>query len=82
MNTGGTPHRYISGPHSPDYYLLLDERSDHIFAMRLATHVRETRGICVEHADPATACLLEIWIDDAQKHVWYVFEASRNAEGS
>jgi hypothetical protein len=77
MKSGGTPHCYISGPHSGDYYLLQDEQSANIFAMRLAAHVREARGICDEHAGLATAGLLEIWIDDTKKHVWYVFQASR-----
>jgi starvation-inducible DNA-binding protein len=75
MKTGGTPHRYISGPHSRDYYLLLDEQADHIFAVRLAAHIREALGICDKHADFATASLAEIWIDDTEKHLWYVFEA-------
>jgi hypothetical protein len=64
MKTVGTSHRYVSGPHSSDYYLLLDEQSEYILATRLAGHMR---GL-------ATASLLEMWIDDAQRHVWYVFE--------
>jgi DNA-binding ferritin-like protein len=78
MKTGGTAHWYISGPHSGDYYLLLDERSDYIFARRLAEHIREASGICDERAGLATASLLEMWIDDTEKHVWYVFEACRS----
>jgi hypothetical protein len=62
------PHWYISGPHPRDYYLLLDEQSDHLFAMRLAAHVREAP------AGLATA-LPEIWIDDTEKQVWYLFQA-------
>jgi starvation-inducible DNA-binding protein len=46
--------------------------------MRLAAHIREVHGIGIEHADRAAARLLEIWVDDAEKHVWYVFEASRS----
>jgi len=64
---------YISGPHSSDYYLLQDERSDSIFATRLAEHIREASDIRDERAGPATARLLEMWIDDTEKHVWYVF---------
>ena len=52
---------FIPGPHS-DYYLLMDEPSDHIFAIRLAAHIREGGG------------MPEIWIDDGSKRVWYVFE--------
>jgi hypothetical protein len=64
-------HAYISGPHS-DYYLLLDEQADHIFAMRLAEHVREARGSfnCVG----VMSGVVEIWIDDSSKQVWYVFD--------
>jgi len=81
MKTGRTPYCYISGPHSRDYYLLLDEQSDYIFATRLAARIREARGICDERAGLATASLPEIWIDDTEKHVWYVFEASRQRRG-
>jgi starvation-inducible DNA-binding protein len=81
MKPGGRPHWHISGPHSRDYYLLVDEQSDYIFAMRLAAHIREARGICDEHADLATAGLPEIWIDDTNKHVWYVFQAQRRGDG-
>lgn len=56
---------FISGPHPGDYYLLQDEQSDYIFATRLAEHIRQATG---------TARLLEMWIDDTAKHVWYVFE--------
>jgi len=52
---------YISGPHS-DYYLLMDEQSDHIFSMRLAARIREVGSIP------------EIWIDDRMKQVWYIFD--------
>lgn len=55
MNTVGTPCRYISGTHSADYYLLLDERSDCILATRLAEHTREASGIGDERAGLATA---------------------------
>jgi len=65
MNAGRTSHWHISGPHFRDYYLLLDEQAHHIFATRLAAHIREARG-----------SLLEIWIDDTEKHVWYVFEGA------
>jgi hypothetical protein len=75
MKTGGTPRWYVSGPHSGDYYLLQDEQSDHIFAARLAEHIRDASGSCDECADFATASLAEIWIDDIEKHLWYVFEA-------
>jgi starvation-inducible DNA-binding protein len=60
--------------------LLQDEQSGYIFETRLAEHIREASGICDERAGPATAGLLEMWIDDTEKHVWYLFEACRSDE--
>jgi starvation-inducible DNA-binding protein len=34
------------------------------------------------HEDVATASLLEVWIDQAEKRTWFLFEASRAAERS
>ncbi len=47
---------------------------------RLAAHMRETHGVCDERGDVATASLLEVWIDEAEKRVWYLFEASRRGD--
>ena len=80
MKTVGTSRWYVSGPHSSDYYLLLDEQSDCIFATRLAEHVREASRICDEGAGLATANLLEMWIDDSEMRVWYIFEARRSGD--
>jgi starvation-inducible DNA-binding protein len=47
---------------------------------RLADRMREAHGVCDEHGDVATASLLEVWIDEAERRVWFLFEASRAAE--
>ena len=57
--------------------MLAELRDDN---MRLAAHMRETHGVCDEHGDVATASLLEVWIDEAEKRVWYLFEASRKGD--
>ena len=44
---------------------------------RLADRMRETHGVCDEHNDVATASLLEVWIDEAERRTWFLFEASR-----
>ncbi len=44
---------------------------------QLATRMRETHGLCDEHGDVATASLLENWIDQAERRVWFLFEAGR-----
>jgi starvation-inducible DNA-binding protein len=40
--------------------------------------MRETHGVCDEHGDVATASMLEVWIDEAEKRAWFLFEAGRN----
>jgi starvation-inducible DNA-binding protein len=48
---------------------------------QLAASLRETHGLCDKHGDVASASLLEIWIDEAEKRTWFLFEAGR-ATGS
>ncbi len=48
---------------------------------QLVAHMRETHSLCDEHEDVATAGLLENWIDEAERRVWFLFESSRRAEG-
>ena len=47
---------------------------------QLAARLRETHGLCEEHDDVATASLLEVWIDEAERRTWFLFEATRRAE--
>ncbi len=44
---------------------------------RLTAAMRETHGLCDEHGDVATASLLENWIDEAERRIWFLFEATR-----
>ncbi len=46
---------------------------------RLVTSMRETHDLCDEHGDVATASLLENWIDETERRIWFLFEASRRA---
>ena len=43
----------------------------------LASRMLETHNVCDEHGDVATASLLEVWIDEAERRVWFLFEAGR-----
>jgi starvation-inducible DNA-binding protein len=54
--------------------MLAELRDDN---MQLAARLRETHDVCDEHGDVATASLLENWIDEAERRVWFLFEASR-----
>jgi starvation-inducible DNA-binding protein len=44
----------------------------------MAMRLREIHGLCDEHGDVATASLLETWIDEAERRVWFLFETSRH----
>jgi starvation-inducible DNA-binding protein len=43
----------------------------------LARRMREAHELCDELRDVATASLLEIWIDETERRVWFLFEACR-----
>ena len=46
----------------------------------VVAHMREAHKLADEHEDVATASLLEVFIDSAEKRIWFLFEASRAAE--
>jgi len=47
---------------------------------QLAARMREVHDLCDEHGDVATASLLEVWIDEAERRTWFLFEATRSAD--
>jgi starvation-inducible DNA-binding protein len=48
----------------------------------VAAAMREAHKIADDHEDAATAGLLENYIDATEKRTWFLFEASRKADGS
>jgi starvation-inducible DNA-binding protein len=46
---------------------------------RFTASMREVHDLCDEHGDVATASLLENWIDEAERRVWFLFEATRRS---
>src|SRR5438093_6002103 len=48
----------------------------------LVRRMREAHDLCEEHRDVATASLIEVWIDEAERRAWFLFEASRPAEAA
>jgi starvation-inducible DNA-binding protein len=40
----------------------------------LAERMREAHEICDRHRDVATASLIEVWIDETERRVWFLFE--------
>ena len=44
---------------------------------QLVASLREAHALCDEHGDVASASLLENWIDEADRRVWFLFESTR-----
>lgn len=56
--------------------MLAELREDN---QRLSAFMRETHALCDEANDVATASLLEVWIDEAERRTWFLFECGRKA---
>jgi starvation-inducible DNA-binding protein len=83
---GGTTIRSIG--HIARLKRVLDNDADYVTAQdmlaelrddnkQLIAAMRETHGLCDDEGDVATASLLEVWIDEAERRTWFLFEASR-----
>ena len=48
----------------------------------LAGRLREVHNVCEEGRDVATASLIEVWIDETERRVWFLFEASRRPDST
>jgi starvation-inducible DNA-binding protein len=46
---------------------------------QLVGYLRATHATCDEYNDVATASLLENWIDEAERRVWFLYESTRSA---
>src|SRR5215471_6131598 len=54
--------------------MIAELREDNLaFAGRL----REAHDVCDEYHDVATASLIEVWIDEAERRAWFLFETCR-----
>jgi len=83
---GGTTLRSIG--HVAQLQRLADNDSDYVAALDMLTELRddnlqlaarllETHSVCDEHDDVATASLIEVWIDEAERRAWFLYEATR-----
>jgi len=43
----------------------------------LVARLREAHNVCDEERDVATASLIEVWIDETERRVWFLFESCR-----
>jgi len=50
-------------------------------SIELVIHMRELHDLCDRDRDVATASLIEVWIDEAERRTWFLFEAGRSGEG-
>jgi starvation-inducible DNA-binding protein len=57
--------------------MLAELRGDNL---QPAARMREAHEVCDAHGDVASASLLGNWIDQAERRVWFLFEASRHGE--
>ncbi len=59
--------------------MLAELREDN---QRVIAAMREAHDTCDEHNDVATASLLEVYIDEAERRVWFLYEAGRKGNSS
>ena len=48
----------------------------------LTASLRSVHDLCNEHRDIASASLLEVWIDETERRVWFLFESTRRGASS
>jgi starvation-inducible DNA-binding protein len=88
---GGTTLRSIG--HISRLQRILDNDADYVTPQdmlaelrddnkQLTSYMRETHSLCDEYGDVASASLLEVWIDEAERRTWFLFESSRAGESS
>jgi starvation-inducible DNA-binding protein len=46
---------------------------------QMVKSLREVHDLCDEYEDVATASLIENWIDEAERRMWFLFEAGRSS---
>lgn len=59
--------------------MLAELRQDN---QQMVTSLREVHDLCDEHGDVATASLIESWIDETERRVWFLFETTRAGESA
>ncbi len=59
--------------------ILAELREDN---MALATSLRAAHDVCDECRDIATASLIENWMDETERRIWFLFEAGRHTDST
>jgi starvation-inducible DNA-binding protein len=55
-------------------HMLAELREDNA---QLTIRLRGAHSLCDDHGDVASASLIENWIDEAERRVWFLYEATR-----
>jgi starvation-inducible DNA-binding protein len=83
---GGTTLRSIG--HAARLQRIKDNDADYVTPLDMLSELRQdneqltaalraAHDLCDEHGDVASASLIENWIDEAERRVWFLYEASR-----
>jgi starvation-inducible DNA-binding protein len=84
---GGTTLRSIG--HIQRLQRLLDNDADFVTASdmlaelgsdnkQLTGYLRAAHAVCEEYGDVASTSLIELWIDEAERRTWFLYEATRS----
>jgi starvation-inducible DNA-binding protein len=84
---GGTTLRSVG--HIQRLQRLLDNDADFVTAAdmlaelgsdnkQLTGYLRAAHAVCEEHNDVASTSLIEVWIDEAERRTWFLYEATRS----
>ncbi|MFG1465030.1 DNA starvation/stationary phase protection protein [Xanthobacter sp. DSM 24535] len=84
---GGTTLRSIGHIHR--LQRLMDNDAEYVTAQdmlaeladdnkQLATFLRAAHAVCEDYNDVATTSLIEVWIDEAERRTWFLYEATRS----
>lgn len=48
----------------------------------LAASLRQAHNVCDAHRDVASSSLIDVWVDEAERRAWFLFESGRTGETS
>ena len=66
-------------PFVEPYDMLVELMNDN---KSMAKAMREAHECCEDNKDPGTASLLEVFVDEAERRTWFLFECARGADPS
>ena len=48
----------------------------------LTNRMREAKEVCDSHQDVATSAMIDVWVDEAERRAWFLFESARTGSSS